>query len=590
MRHRPSRPPSAPWLVALALALAACGGAPPPSSAPVSPTPPPAAASPATPTAAPATVVPAAATATATQPAPAALDPNAELRLALGLLEPPTLDPHRATVRVDIVATLWDTLFVFDEQNELAPLAAREVPTRQNGGIAADGLTYTVRLRPELAFSDGTPATAEHYVYSVRRLLHPRTAAPAATFYYDLQGAKVLHTAGTAAAALTPLVEGLGVTAADAHTLVFRLDRPRAAFLQLLALWVLVPLKAELVERGGEGWADVGTLVGTGPFVLTQWQRRHQLVLEPNPHYWGKRPQVKRLIYKLIDDSSLAWYTYQAGGLDLLDVPPAFVQEVLTTPALAAQLRRPPALSSFAILFNVAKPPLDNADVRRAIATALDREGYRAAHGPGVGTPAYSWIPPGMPGHQPELGRQYRYDPARARAYLRQAGVPDPQLTLTYFETRRGRRDAEFVQESLRQALGLAVRLEPLEVEAYDEAVARGDYQLALGFGIADIPDPDSWLPATFGSGARFNFTRYANPAFDQLVARAQQEPDATKRLALWGQAQALVVDEAAMAFVAFRDRFVVVKPHVKGVRLTPIDWMRFIDDVRIERRPDAAG
>jgi oligopeptide transport system substrate-binding protein len=298
---------------------------------------------------------------------------------------------------------------------------------------------------------------------------------------------------------------------------------------------------------------------------------------------------VTRLVLKMVGSSAAdAWAAYQAGEIDLLDVPSPYVQEVLATPALAAQLRRAPALATFAILFNVEKPPFDRVDVRRAIATAIDREGYGAAFGPGVGTPAYSWISPGMHGHQPELGRQYRYDPARAEAYLRQAGVRDPQLTLTYFNTGLGRRDARFVQDTLLRALGIVVRPEPLEPAAFQEALGRGDFQFAIVQGFADYPDPDSWLPEAFGSDADYNHGRYKSPAFDRLVAEAKREPDAAKRLALWGEAQALVVDEAAMAFVAHRERFVVVKPHVRGVRLTPIDWVRFVDDVRIERGPTA--
>jgi oligopeptide transport system substrate-binding protein len=287
----------------------------------------------------------------------------------------------------------------------------------------------------------------------------------------------------------------------------------------------------------------------------------------------------------MITDNAQAWNAYKAGELDIIDVPPPNVQEVLTTPALTAQLQRVPSLATWSILFNVEKPPFDNADVRRAASTAIDREAFVARLNQGVGKPAHSWIPPGMPGHQPDLGQQYRFDPARAREYLQKSGVQNPQLTLTFANTGRVQQDAQFFQESIRQGLGIEVTLEPLEVKAFTEAVTQGNYQLALfGWG-ADYPDPDNWLPEIFGSGAGNNLSRYKNPAFDQLAAQAITEPDATKRLALWAQAQTLIVDEAVMVFTMHPERFVVVKPHVKGVRLTPIEWTRFVDEVRIEKR-----
>ena len=212
---------------------------------------------------------------------------------------------------------------------------------------------------------------------------------------------------------------------------------------------------------------------------------------------------------------------------------------------------------------------------------AVDREAYINQVRKGIGKPAYSWIPPGMPGYQADIGQQYKFDAAKAKQTLADAGFPNgqglPKITLQYANSANNPITAQFVQEQIKTNLGVEITLEPMEPKAFSQAVNKEQYMIGwYGWG-ADYPDPDNWLPELFGTGAGNNHTGYSNPQLDDLMKKAIAETDPQKRMQMWAQAQKIVVDDAPVLFMLHDELFYVTKPYVKDLVASPMTSNRVV-------------
>ena len=334
------------------------------------------------------TKAPAAPVATATAPAapasaPAAeMDPDQVFRINIDG-EPPTLDPNLASwdTSIAVIELAFEGLLKFDRELNLVPAIAKEVPTVANGGISADGKTYTFKLRNGVKFSDGKPVTAKDFEYSAKRMLDPALAAEYASFYYDIVGAQEYNSSKEKdPAKLQALRDAVGVKARDEYTLEIKLKNPRASFPQVAALWPIAPLREDIVSANStpdkpDKWTDdPKNYVGTGPFKMTEWVHQDHITLVPNEHYYGTKPKLKKLVLTMVTDAQAEYAAYLNGEREIGKVPNALIEQVQKDPNLSKQLVRTPRLATFAIQFNHAQKPFDNVKVRQAFSTAIDRE------------------------------------------------------------------------------------------------------------------------------------------------------------------------------------------------------------------------
>ncbi|MDO8635213.1 MAG: ABC transporter substrate-binding protein, partial [Dehalococcoidia bacterium] len=279
---------------------------------------------------------------------------------------------------------------------------------------------------------------------------------------------------------------------------------------------------------------------------------------------------------RMITDANAELAAYKNNELDMSRVPPGTEKAVMADPAISKEILRFPELTTFAFQFNVTKAPFDNVKLRQALSTAVDRVSFVDKVRNGVGKPALSWVPPGMPGHDPNLGKEYDFNVAKAKQLLTEAGYPDasklPELKFQYSDTAGNRLIAQFLQGQLKDNLGVNLTLEPMEAKAFTQFVNQEKHTWAwFGWG-ADYPDPDNWLPELFGTKAGNNHTVYSNPKFDALAKQAKSELDNTKRLQMWTEAQKSVMADAPIATMFYRERFILVKPTVKGLKTTGMD------------------
>jgi oligopeptide transport system substrate-binding protein len=493
--------------------------------------------------------------------------------------EPAQVDPNQASWASEksVVAQVFVGLLGFNQDLTLRADVATVIPSAANGGISADGKTITFKLKTNATWSDGKKVTAGDFVYSIKRELDPDLACAYASFYYDIVGGEAFNGAtGKSAADKAALAAAVGVSAPDDYTLVIKLNDPQPTLLQCMALWPVYPVRQDIIEKYGDAWTDPPNYIGDGPYILTEWVHQDHMTFKPNPNYWGAKPKLTELDFLMITDANAALAAYQNNELDIVGIPPGTEKTFLADPSYADQRNLFNDLTTFAFQFNVTKAPFDNKLVRQALSCAIDRDAFINNVKAGVGKAAVSWIPPGMPGYNATIGTQYVFNVTQAKALLAQAGYSDvsklPQITFSYSNTAGNTTIAQFLQGQMQQNLGITIVLDPQESKTFTSNVNSGKYMWAwFGWG-ADYPDPDDWLPALFGTGAGNNHTQYSNPAFDALAATALKEQDNTKRLADWDQAQKMVMDDAPIINIFYRERFNLVKPWVKGLTTTGMD------------------
>lgn len=494
---------------------------------------------------------------------------------------PETLDPHKAFFLEDagIVTMLFRGLFVTSADGQPLPGVARELPTRENGGLSDDGRILTIRLKDGQRWSDGSPLTARDFEHGLKRVLHPRVNSPNAAFLFSVAGARAYHEAQ--GGEIDRRRDELGVAALDELTLRITLTEPRPTMPLLLSLWFTSPVKQSVIEAFGpvesSAWAAPGRLVGNGPFVLTRNRDNREIVVEANANYTlTPQPKLDAIEFFAIGPE-IGFAAWQAGEIDLTPVPADTVPLVAASPTLSERHLRGPEPTTFALLFQFRTPVLRDVRVRLALAKAIDREAYvREALG-GRGEPALLWLHPSVPGAVAGDGDALTYDPADARRLLVAAGYPNgegfPELELLASDTSVGRAQAAFLVQQFRDTLNITVRSDFQNARDRSRRYVAGEFQLTVGGWREDYHDPENWLPELFATGGSMNRFSHANPEFDDLVRQARATGDDVLRLSLYRRAHQLVLRDAVVAPLYHRVADVLVQSHVRGLVANPQDF-----------------
>ena len=496
--------------------------------------------------------------------------------------EPAQIDPNRASWAAErsVISQVFEGLLGFDKNLAVIAVVAKEIPTVANKGISSDGKTYTFNLRNNVTWSDGTKVTAKDFAYSIVRMLDPDLATEYASFYYPILGAAAYNGAGAKTAAeKATLKAAVGVKATGDYTLEIKLEDAYPVFLQLMSLWPVYPVREDIITAKGDTWTEAGSYIGNGPFIITEWVHQDHITFEQNPKYWGTKPTLTKITYKMITDANAALAAYKNGELDMSGVPVGTEKATMADSTLSPEIVRNADLTTFAFQFQVHTAPYDNLNLRKAISTAVDRASFVDKVRGGVGKVALSWIPPGMPGYDATLGAEYSFDATKAKALLataltelKLADASKLGLKFQFSDTASNKTIAQFLQGQMKDNLNIDLTLEPMESKAFTQLVNSNKHTWAwFGWG-ADYPDPDNWLPQLFGTGAGNNHTTYSNAAFDALAKQAGKELDNTKRLQEWADAQKMVMADAPIVTMFYRERFNLVKPYFKGLTPTGMD------------------
>jgi len=494
------------------------------------------------------------------------------LRLPLGD-EPESLDPTLVSSlrAVEIMRQLTYPLVYFDKDLNTVPGLAESWDI--------DGTTITFHLR-DANYSNGEPIVADDFVFSWRRLVDPRVAAEYGYVMYGLAGAAALLDLDTDAlppdAEIDALLADVGVSAPDDKTFVVELAQPAAYFLSVATLWVTVPIQEAWIEQ--EGATEAGNYVASGPFTLETWDHNSKIVLVRNPEWFGEPAKLERIQFTLIEDEQAALSAYQADELDMVGVPSADIARICGDATLKEQMIETATAGFEYYGFDLnddqgafARSP----HLRRAFSMAVDKQTLVDTVRQGAATVAGSAVPPGIPGHQADAG--LAYDPAGAKAELdlalaelNMSDASELDLTVGYNTSPLHEQTVDFLTEQWRTNLGVEVQSEGLEAVAYSERRSSDPFDINRASWTQDYPHPHNFLGDVFAGGS--HFTGYASDEFDDLNTQAAAESDPAAQVALYEQAQAVLIEDAPVIFLYWYGGYTLVKPHVQGLVPTSTD------------------
>jgi oligopeptide transport system substrate-binding protein len=373
-------------------------------------------------------------------------------------------------------------------------------------------------------------------------------------------------------------VASLGLKATDDYTFQVTLSHPDPAFTWIAAMPAGAPIRQDIVKTSGDKWAtSPDTLITNGPFKVSEMAAGNHIAVIPNPHYWGQGRTLTAIDFVIVNDGAAALAKYSNGELDVIDVQPAQAATVAGDPRLSRELFKTPSLSVFWLVFRVTSSPMNNVRLRRAIAQAIDRSAFVAQVFQGEAIPADTFIPQGMHGYSPGIGGSaQKSDVAAARASLASSGVSAKQLSGIKFTYDRSsdfqKATAAFVKSQLKTNLGFDITLQGLDTNTFNSRLSSGNFQIAGPRGwTADYPDPSDWYPVFLTTSFR-NVGLYQNQQYDNFVRAAAADPQSDRRDQEYRQAQAMLVSDAPVAFLAQTVSWNLVKPYVKGITPTSLD------------------
>jgi oligopeptide transport system substrate-binding protein len=424
-----------------------------------------------------------------------------------------------------------------------------------------DGKTYTFHLRPGVTFSNGREIEAADFKYSWERACDPDTGSgTAATYLGDIVGARDML-AGT-------VEEISGVEVVDDYTLRVTIDAPKAYFLSKLAYPTAFVVDRAKVESGPDWWRDPD---GTGPFELQEWETGQWLVLRRSQTYHGEPARVEQVVYIL---AGPPMPMYELGQIDVAPVYGSYIYRARDESGpFYSQLSVTPELSLDYIGFNTAQSPFDDVNVRLAFCHAVDKESITRVILRDMVSGAGGILPPGMPGYNESL-EGIDYDVEKAKQLIAMSKYEDvsnlPPITLTvtgygnYIPDQLGA-----IVQGWQQNLGVEVSVRQLEPEDFIYNLKEEkDEMFALAW-IADYPDPHNFLDVLFYTGSENNAFEYSNPDLDALLDNAAVEQDNAARLAMYQQAEQIVLDDAPCIPLWHGANYILVRPYVRNYELS---------------------
>jgi oligopeptide transport system substrate-binding protein len=430
-----------------------------------------------------------------------------------------------------------------------------------------DGSVWVFTIRKTSRWSDGGPCSARDFEYSWKRQLDPVSAAPYASFLYDIKNAEAFNKKQVTDPSQ------VGVKAKDDWTLEVTLEGPRGYFPVLTAYLAALPGHKASIEKYGDKWTEAANIVSNGPFVLEAWEHNKAMVLRKNKHFHdAKNVTLDKVTIPIIPVASGA-LPYENSEIDLTALQTGDLRRLQSAPATQKEVFKYPFPGTWYLLPQVTKPPFDNPKVRRAVGHAVDRENVvKVAQG--FAMPAHCMIPPGFPGHldDKKIRDLQKFDPKAALAALKgtpyEGGKNWPRIALSMRDEALGSKPlAEAVQAVLLENLNMKTELEVLEQRVFRERLWKQDLQFVWIRWFMDYPDPhNEYFDTFYGKKTTGKRQAWTNAAFDKELEAGRDTRDPKTRLVHYAKAEELLQTDAGYVPVAWILRWAAGKPKVRGL------------------------
>ncbi|MGG1661930.1 glutathione ABC transporter substrate-binding protein [Brevibacillus sp. NRS-1366] len=465
------------------------------------------------------------------------------------------LDPHFISNIPSanyIYGKVYESLVSRDKNAEYKPTLATDWKQ-------VDDLTWEFKLREGVTFHDGAPFNAEAVKKTFERVLDPKVASPRASSFSMIKEIK----------------------AVDDKTVQFILQYPFAPLLSILASSEGSILSPKAIAEHSDTLSKQP--VGTGPFKFESWTPGQDMTLVKNDSYWGEKPKVDKVLYKVVPEDTTRIAMVEAGEAHIGDqLPVTEVERAQATPSM--NLVRAEGLGVEYIGFNVQKKPFDDVRVRQAVAHAIEKEAIVKGVYNNVGTEAVSSLSSKVIGYNPNL-KDYSYDVNEAKALLAAAGYANGFKTSIVTDDRKERMNVAEVIQSQLKGIGIDVEIKVMEYGAYLDFTDKGEHAMFIGgwgnaTGDGDYNQYNVFHSSSKGSAGNLAF--YNNPEVDKWIEEGRREKDATKRNEIYAKLQEIELKEVPVIPIRTIDHVSVTSKDVNGFWLSPVGYL-MLDEVTVK-------
>ncbi|MCI1288832.1 MAG: ABC transporter substrate-binding protein [Olsenella sp.] len=473
--------------------------------------------------------------------------------------DPQALDPARVNDfgSLELSANLYEGLFRF-KGNTCDP----EPCLATSYDVSDDGLTYTFHLRKGVKFHDGTDFDANAVVTNFERQMNGKGAE-------DMGYAEMVFGTDETGTGVK------SVTAKDSHTVVAVLRAACTPFVRNLAMALGTPIVSPTALKKHNGNLSTAPC-GTGPYKLSSWEKGSTVILKSFSDYWGTKPKVKRVVFRVMPESAARVTALGNGEVDVITAIEK--SAALTVKKAGSTVKAIDGLNTSYMIFNTASEKLKDAKVRKAICQAIDVEEIVSALFGKYATAAHSLMPEFLAPYDKDVSYP-DYDPDAAKATLSAAGVTE--LTcLTYttamqYNPAGGKALAESVQGYL-DKVGVK-----LTVNAYDWTTFRSKrteeyFDLAFAGWAGDNGDPDNFM-SLFASGSNATMSVYSDDEYKSLVAKGLATPDGSARDDIYLQLEKKLTQDLPVLPISHAKTVCGYTPKVHNFTMHPTGWSKLV-------------
>ncbi|WP_010097706.1 peptide ABC transporter substrate-binding protein [Ornithinibacillus scapharcae] len=487
--------------------------------------------------------------------------------------EPPSLHPGTAsdTTSGAVLDQVFEGLMRINQEGVVEPAMAASEPE-----VSDDLLTYTFTIRDDAVWSNGDPVTAHDFEFAWKWVLDPANADTDYAYQlYIIKGAQAAKEEGGS-------LDDVGVKALDDKTLEVTLEQPTPYFLDLTAFYTYYPVNKAVAEANPEWALNQGEdYVTNGPFVLDTWEHKNKVVLKKNADYWdAETVKLETINMFMVDDENTALEMFNAGELDWVGDPTDSVP-LAAIPSLKQEgsLNITPLAGVYYYAFNTEVEPFNNANIRKAFAHAINRQGIVENVTQREELPAMALVPPSIWEENNE-GYFADNDVEKAKEYL-EAGLEElgleelPPIELSYNTSEAHAVIAQAVQDMWVKNLGVEVTLNNEEWNVYLDSMGSGNFQTGRMGWLADFNDAINFLEI-FNSVGGNNYTNWEDAEYQELLKQSRTETDPAARKEILREAEAIFMDAMPIAPVYFYTNAWVAKDYVKNINVSGLGGVQY--------------
>jgi peptide/nickel transport system substrate-binding protein len=476
-------------------------------------------------------------------PAPS---PNATLTIGIGV-DLDTVDPAQQTTTTvqNVIDYGLQGLVAFDKEGKIEPLLATSWETSK------DGLTLTFKLRQGVKFHDGTPFNAEAVAFSLERLVSGKVKVPIGAGFKSMER----------------------IEAVDPATVAIHLKHPDPNLLPNLSTTMASVFSPTAATKDGNSATNIVHPVGTGPYQFTRWTKGSEVVYTRVDDYWGQKPDYKTVSFKIIPEANSREAGLLAGQLDVIMNPPVTDLAALSQNSSVKLLKAPSDRSIF-IAINTTKPPFDNVKVRQALNYAVDKDAIIKNVMFDAVNLMDSPFPSSLTGYC-KVG-SYKFDAAKAKQMLSEAGVKDLKVTLAS-PTGRYIQDIQFAQaiSGYLRKVGIDANVRTMDWPSYVSTMQQknGPFDLhVLGWapGALDGPTQLQMFTTATIPPKGLNTSFFSDPTVDKLSAESALNLDEASRHQQLCQMQQDIWQQAPWIFLWSQTLILGYNAKITGVSYLP--------------------